>query len=78
MNRYLKRLSSWLFWVNFFVFQWFFIRLGKTVKPKTGEIISWRIFGFIAPLTGWWNKYIWIWKLNKDLVLMKKMIKEIK
>jgi len=62
---------SWLAWVNFLFFQWFFIRLFKNVE-NDGTVLGWGFMGVILPLTGWlflpwerfvplpaWNFYFW-------------------
>lgn len=52
--------KSKLFWWNFLLFQWFFIRRGKVVD-KNGNVIRWVWLTGILPLTGWWSDYIYIY-----------------
>jgi hypothetical protein len=47
---------------NFFIVQWFFIRLQQSVDKDTGEHIEWSILGPVWPLTGWWSDYWWVWR----------------
>ena len=46
---------TWLGWLNFFILQWFFVRLmaGRTVHGLT----YWKWIYFIVPITGWWSDY---------------------
>lgn len=65
---------SWLGYLNFILFQWFFIRLACTgeiekindfkylLKGHKLKIIKW-----IIPLTGWWNEFIYIKDLFCDI-----------
>jgi len=48
--------------LNYFILQWFFIRLGKEVDIETSKIIRWRILKWIVPLTGWKTNYIYLGK----------------
>lgn len=74
MNRLFKRAISWLFWINFLIFQWFFIRLGHKYNYSQKKFIRWEFIGFILPLTGWWNNYIWIWKINRGKLRNNKSL----
>ena len=60
--------STWLGNLNFFILQWFFIRLGKSGIRINGEFIQtgWKIVKFPIPLTGWWNDYIWLYKKDSS------------
>ncbi len=49
---------TWLYFVNFFFLQWFFIRLTKEIDDK-GVILRWGIHGFIVPLSGWRSNFIY-------------------
>jgi len=69
----LKRAFSWLFWLNFLLFQWLFIRLGHKYSRKQKKFIGWGFLGFVLPLTGWWNNYIWVWKFNKNCKSKKSL-----
>ena len=53
---------SWLGALNFLVLQWLFIRLQETVDDN-GAHEKWNVIGFIVPVTGWWNRYWYIWRL---------------
>lgn len=75
MNRFLKRVTSWLFWLNFLYFQWFFVRLGKKYSYRQKEFLGWEFIGFMFPLTGWWGRYFWVWKL-KTVRTNKSLSKE--
>ena len=84
MNRFFKRLFSWLFWVNFLFFQWFFIRLARRYDHKLKRFTGWGFIGFMLPLTGWWGNYVWIWKfktafkrIGTNRSLSKEDIKDI-
>lgn len=44
---------SWLGALNYFILQWFFVRLACTVKHGQDEIIAWQILVPVLPLSGW-------------------------
>lgn len=46
--------------VNFLIFQWFFIRLGRIVEDN-GTHVGWTLFKWPVPLTGWWSPYKFWW-----------------
>jgi hypothetical protein len=50
--------------LNYFILQWFFIRLTKcTVQNDEGKINSWySIMYFVLPLSGWGSDFKYIWK----------------
>jgi hypothetical protein len=54
-----KYKLTWLGRLNFFILQWFCIRLAKLVNKK-GETERYEILKGIVPLTGWWNDYIYL------------------
>lgn len=54
-----------LWCINFLLLQWFFIRLARIVDIKTNKIIGYNILGIVLPLTGWWSRYIWIYRLKR-------------
>lgn len=41
---------------NFFVLQWFFVRLAA-VFDSEGEFTGWTWLVGVVPLTGWWSPY---------------------
>lgn len=52
---------SWLGNLNYYVLQWFFIRLAKEVDEKTDETIRWTILWGVVPLSGWDSRpYKWV------------------
>jgi nicotinamide mononucleotide adenylyltransferase len=61
---------SLLGFLNFFVFQWFFIRLAKVIDVDTNEIVDWKILKWVLPLTGWRSPYVFVNRKGKNL--MKK------
>ena len=55
-----------LFWANFIIFQWFFIRLFICKdKCNLDKVIGWGFLGLVCPFTGWWSNYYgtpsWLW-----------------
>lgn len=58
-------LRSWLGWLNFFVFQWFFVRLqeiGELDENKQWKHLRWEILTFPIPMSGWWTRYVYIYQ----------------
>ena len=54
---------GWLMFLNMFFIQWFFVRVARSgTRDKNFIFIqkSWIMIGFILPMTGWWNDYIYI------------------
>ena len=51
---------SWLGILNMSLLQWFFIRLQATAD--NGQIVKFNVIGPIVPLTGWWSRYIWLYR----------------
>jgi hypothetical protein len=49
--------TSWLFWVNFLFFQWFFVRLQQTIDVQSGKTVMWDFLRYPVPMTGWWTDY---------------------
>lgn len=58
-------MHSWLFWVNFLGFQWFFIRLCQHVNDE-GQTVRWSFVRWVIPITGWWTDYIY-WPHNAGM-----------
>lgn len=56
MKHYGPRPPRWLRLLNFFVFQWFFVRLALEVPIRRGKI-HWGFFGPTLPLSGWCSPY---------------------
>jgi hypothetical protein len=54
--------QSWLGWLNFLFFQWFFLRVFPIYESKTGDrmVASIWMTG-IVPMTGWWSNYRSLW-----------------
>lgn len=52
-------LGSWLFYVNFFLVQWFFVRLTRVGVIVAGNFVHsrWTVTRWVVPLTGWWSDY---------------------
>ena len=44
--------------LNFFIVQWFFIRICRVINDSTGKQEYWGILYPATPLTGWWTGYI--------------------
>lgn len=57
--------TSWLFWVNFLFFQWFFVRLCEVIDRDTQKHMRWEFLQWLVPLTGWWSEYRY-WPYNKS------------
>jgi len=77
MNRFHKKVTSPLFWINFLYLQWFFVRLAfyyrldEKNSDERGEFLGWSFIGFMLPLAGWWTKKIWIWKFKSRILFQK-------
>ena len=57
MNPFRSALGA----LNFLVLQWLFVRLQETVSDD-GAHERWDIIGLIVPLTGWWSRYVYVWR----------------
>jgi hypothetical protein len=66
--------KSWLFWVNFLFFQWFFVRLEETVDIRDGKEIHlmWGLLRYPVPLTGWWTDYRF-WPKRVQFITPRRM-----
>ena len=57
---------TWLYFLNYFILQWFFVRLMRInhINDKTGEIYKtdYRMLYYVYPMTGWHNEYKYIFK----------------
>jgi len=51
-----RRNMTWLGILNYYILQWFFIRLAKVVDTKTGKIEKWFILKWVFPFSGWNGK----------------------
>jgi len=60
MNKFWILRWTWLKFLNFFVLQWFFVRLQRVAIAKTNEIIGYDWLLGVVPLTGWWSDYIFL------------------
>lgn len=65
---------SWLGYLNFFILQWFFVRLARVreVHQKTESFYmledqGWKFIRWIVPLTGWWSDYIYISEKKNEI-----------
>lgn len=79
MGKFYKRVTSWLFWINFLYFQWFFVRFGRKYSYRQKEFLGWEFIGFMLPLTGWWGEYFWVWRFKtvfKTIRINKSLSKE--
>jgi len=57
---------TWVGILNQVILQWFFIRFQAEVTDKEDLTVeSFKIIGFVVPLTGWWSDYIWVWQVMK-------------
>ena len=57
-------LRSKLGWLNFFVLQWFFVRLqevGETNPDGSWKHLRWELLWAPVPLTGWWQRYWFVY-----------------
>jgi hypothetical protein len=56
------RKHSWLFYLNFLILQWFFIRLAKKIDIRNGEYreTGLTVMRWIVPLTGWDANYKYV------------------
>jgi len=59
-----KRIRSWLFWINFLFFQWFFVRFAREVTMDHKTTTGYAFVGVVVPLTGWWNDYWYLWHIK--------------
>lgn len=71
MGRKLERPPiTWLFFLNYFILQWFFVRLARFGINQNGKFVqtSWGWLTWVYPLTGWSTEYKYCpWKKRKDL-----------
>lgn len=50
---------SWWGYLNFYVIQWFFVRIEREEEDDDdGTVVTVNIIGPILPLSGWWQGYI--------------------
>jgi hypothetical protein len=61
-----RYLASWLFYVNFLLVQWFFVRLQSSGELVDGKYVhrEWQILRWVVPLTGWFSNYVFIGKMK--------------
>ena len=58
---------SGLHFLNYWILQWFCVRLTKVLNTKTKKIIRWKLL-WVLPLTGWGNDYIYVKDLFRRLI----------
>jgi hypothetical protein len=46
-----------LFWLNFLVLQWLFVRRARVIEERSGKQIGWTWIVGVWPLTGWWSDF---------------------
>jgi hypothetical protein len=58
--------NTWVGWLNKIVIQWFFVRLAYNDEG------GWFILGIVVPMTGWWNNYWYVKKLELKKIYQSK------
>jgi len=60
--------------VNYYMFQWFGVRLEQMTENKTDETVEWNIIYPIVPMTGWKNDYKYVYgnRIKRFLIWNKK------
>ena len=53
-------MKTWLFYLNYLILQWFFIRLARKIDKNTGNQIGWTVLKFVVPMSGWNTDYKFI------------------
>jgi hypothetical protein len=57
----MKTKYGWLYWLNMFLVQWFFVRIIRT-DDKDGNTLGYGIMGPVLPMRGWRSPYIgWLY-----------------
>ena len=51
--------------LNYFILQWFFVRLAKIVDTKTKKILGYKLLSGVVPTTGWGTDYKYIFNKEK-------------
>lgn len=46
-------MKTWLFYINFFILQWFGLRLARKVESNNNKTVGWKLMHNIKPLSGW-------------------------
>lgn len=47
--------------LNFWLFQWFFIRLARAIDDETSKQVGWTILRWPCPMSGWDGRpYKWV------------------
>ena len=72
MSRIFGIKIGWLSLVNFLIFQWFFVRLGRElIRLPSGKYktVRFRFLKRVIPLTGWWSDFRFVSgkKTNDDI-----------
>ena len=68
-------VMTWLKVINFFLMQWFFIRIGIGSKRENKGVYRWYFVAyFIFPLTGWWSDLIGVGGKFYSIDISKKKL----
>jgi hypothetical protein len=51
-----------LWWLNFCLLQWCWLRLARIVDTDTDKHMGWTVLVGVVPLTGWWGRYVRAWR----------------
>ena len=58
---------KWLGPLNFYVLQWFFVRLSIEYNEEdTSDHYWFKWIKGVIPMTGWWSNYKYLWKQKKE------------
>lgn len=70
----IRGFRSWLGYLNFFLLQWFFIRVARSIENEfSNKTVGFGIMVGIVPMTGWTNDYKFFpWKTYKYIRLWGK------
>lgn len=56
-----------LYVINWYILQWFWMRIYREIDLTTSKTKAYGVIGFIVPLTGWKTDYIYKYKWRKTL-----------
>jgi len=51
---------TWVYWLNFLVFQWLFVRLARVIDTRRNRQVGWTWLVGVLPLTGWWGRFAYV------------------